>query len=820
MTSRDPADLRLGQLSDIQNCVYRTGSPALHRAIGRVAFAAVSASGVDVVGIRDMLFDNANHYLVAHASNLYSTATVGDSGTFQTATTAAGSGLTLESAHFDNSFFFFNGGFATASSDRNRVAYLSATATATNPSWRPHGMRPVSTTLAPITATGTWTAPATGIYEYWYTEVALYTKDGVAFEIESTYNPPENDPPGTVSVSATSQSVKIPIPEAPINPEATRFYVYRSVRKESLSDTSFPDGQRIGRGTFGTDVLFTDGVAVTGSYNGASATAAGPGAVWANSQNATSENDTYASHTGTTPGYLAFLFPTITVTEPVVGIQVEVDTNSTNPVFATSMMPGTRVALSNDSGATFSPFYISESRTGSTPDFLYTFGSTGSKWGLQWDDGKFTAGVFRVLLEGSLSGTVNVDYVRVRVIDSGTVPEGDEVFPAVVIEESGVTSSVGRHGKPPIATTADLFEDQLVTNDIQQPSFIRYSTPGNPESFPELYFVDFETQDNDQVTNIKALNNRLGVFLRHAIYRMNYLPNELDANFDRGRCQELVSSDLGCVNPMCACRYTGHDGRAQVAFVSDTGIYTTDLFSVSELTDALAWRSILATANSEAIDLINDPEKRELVFHFRNDALGNETMQALHLNYSDEHMVQGKPKISGPVHVRNYDSGTTSYANLKSAWPVRRSSGTTSVYLGYGGAATATAAGAGKVFIETGSTIPANDPAMSFRTRRLYLAGIANEWKLGDLYGYVSNQSGAQTLTYTPFNVKTNDTTGEVTQTSKTAVLGGQILHKVPFHLMEEGLRIDMAVTSGHADLSFENLTIEGEDFGEEDSGK
>jgi hypothetical protein len=101
----------------------------------------------------------------------------------------------------------------------------------------------------------------------------------------------------------------------------------------------------------------------------------------------------------------------------------------------------------------------------------------------------------------------------------------------------------------------------------------------------------------------------------------------------------------------------------------------------------------------------------------------------------------------------------------------------------------------------------------------MYLAGTSNEWKLGEIYGYVSNQAGSQTLTYTPKTTKTNDTSGEVTGSAKAVVLAGQILHKVPFHLGAEGLRIELAVTSGHDDLAYETLTIDGEDFGAEDSG-
>src|SRR3990172_3459866 len=82
VTDRDPAFLEPGQLSGLQNAIYLPGSQALQRARGRSAFGTVSADAVDVDGLRDIQFDNGNHYLVAHATASYVTAAAGDTGTF------------------------------------------------------------------------------------------------------------------------------------------------------------------------------------------------------------------------------------------------------------------------------------------------------------------------------------------------------------------------------------------------------------------------------------------------------------------------------------------------------------------------------------------------------------------------------------------------------------------------------------------------------------------------------------------------------------------------------------------------------------------
>jgi hypothetical protein len=137
--------------------------------------------------------------------------------------------------------------------------------------------------------------------------------------------------------------------------------------------------------------------------------------------------------------------------------------------------------------------------------------------------------------------------------------------------------------------------------------------------------------------------------------------------------------------------------------------------------------------------------------------------------------------------MRNAISNTT--ADLKSAWSVQRSSGATNIFLGYGGsAASATAAGAGTVFRETGTTIPAADPSMIYTTRRMYQAGFANEWRGDEIYGYVGSYTGTPLITYIAQNTKTDDA-GPIEVYRKTITLGGQKLHQVSPRAMFGGLR-------------------------------
>jgi hypothetical protein len=271
---------------------------------------------------------------------------------------------------------------------------------------------------------------------------------------------------------------------------------------------------------------------------------------------------------------------------------------------------------------------------------------------------------------------------------------------------------------------------------------------------------------------------------------------------------------------MCACVYTPDDSATErLAFVSNKGIHSTDGFDFKDLV-SLDWRqTISTTSTSTPIALINDPEESELLFYYRNDAAseGNETYKCLHLNYGGDHLQpDGTCKVSGPVHMRNFT--TPNFASLESAWTVPRSSGAHSVFLGYGGTGAATAAGAGKVYLETGSTIPAEDPSFAFRTRRMYLADVGNEWELDELYNYFSSHTGTQGVQYTLLNLMTN-ATAEASVVQPTYSLSGQVMTYFQANTGQaEGLRIQCAITAGHDDLADEFLILEGKGFGQQDS--
>jgi hypothetical protein len=171
--------------------------------------------------------------------------------------------------------------------------------------------------------------------------------------------------------------------------------------------------------------------------------------------------------------------------------------------------------------------------------------------------------------------------------------------------------------------------------------------------------------------------------------------------------------------------------------------------------------------------------------------------------------------VGGLLHMRNYHVATSAYAPLKSVWNVPRDNGSVDFVFGYGG--TSTAAGAGKVYRETGTSIPSHDDRIQYTTRRMYLAGLSKEWVLNEVYGYAGSYAGGPIVTYTAANTKTNGT-GETTLGSKSITLTGQQLHRVQFKQMCEGLRLSCVITA--TDYRQEIIILDGENFGLEDSGR
>jgi hypothetical protein len=838
-TKPDPSLLEPGQLSAGRNFVYLPGSPAIYRAAGRNVFGAASGAASNVAGLRDAQFDEGPHVLAAVVGSALVTAlATGVSGNFVVlSANLGGVPSQLEAVQYRNRFYLLNGIKTSEGSEigTNKCLYVSATGSAARPSLRQAGMVPVR--YAPtVTATaGTFSLTVTGNYDYWTTEVANIKTDGGTLTLESAFEPPVT----TVSVGSTAVVPIIHMP--PIkNPNLTTHWrIYRSPVKTLVSDPGFPTGYLISElAATGVSAMLSawdSGSTSAGSsfYPSASNSGTNGYADWASASSAYTDNGAFASAIAQTDKYVGqgfYGFAFSGINGNINGLEVTFQayvSNGSGPIPMSVYIAPNRTLTgypekrSINAGSEYRWAYKYSnlvSATTSANAQTITVGSSADTWFGDSSPWPLTPsdfnGNFMVILtmQSNLVGqNVGVDYVSVKpyyqkTMDS-TVP-----FETVVYTYGEEAVQTGRNGPPPSSSTGDVFQDSLVVNDLSDPSLIRYSYSGKPESFPATYFLNFESRENDAVSLIKVVNNRLIVALSGSLWRVNYLPTDNDASFDRGKALEAVSRSYGVVNPMCACVFSPGGDSELLAFVSNQGVHCTDGYSLTTLTDGLDWRGGIMPTGATAIALVNDKENCILKFYFRNPALTPETDMCLPLCYGGGHWVSGRAKVGGLIHVRNVSGANT--AELKSVCQFDHS-GTSRIAMGYGG--NNAAAGAGSVFLELGTTIPAADSTVKFSTRRMYLAGMTNEFALNEVYGYSGSYDGSPVVSYTAKNVKTN-ATAETTSSAKSLTLAGQSLHKVVFRQMCEGLTLNATITASA--YRQESLILDGENWGLEDSGR
>lgn len=246
--------------------------------------------------------------------------------------------------------------------------------------------------------------------------------------------------------------------------------------------------------------------------------------------------------------------------------------------------------------------------------------------------------------------------------DTGIISDTSYRFITISISGSDPLS-IQRDTPPPIWSTGDIFEDSLVVNDIAEPRLVRYSFPGKPHSFPSLYFVGFDTKQQDVVTNIKGLGEVLLVGLRSQIWRLNYLPFETDADFNRGRSRQLISPNHGIMGPDAATLFAMADSAPRLAYVSHDGLYMTDGFNTRLLTQDLNWNTLVNVDTLSTSILVNAQHLWCLFFYFTRAGATGAASELLILSYHPQHIKEGGfLKVAGPAgldtNAADYNSAT------------------------------------------------------------------------------------------------------------------------------------------------------------------
>lgn len=275
---------------------------------------------------------------------------------------------------------------------------------------------------------------------------------------------------------------------------------------------------------------------------------------------------------------------------------------------------------------------------------------------------------------GFLVGTVDipVSIATTTFDDIGNI--SDIPYAILTLSVAGAAASdIERDGEPPAWYTGDIFEDSMVLNDIAEPGVVRYSFPGMPHSYPSLYFIGFNTKQVDRVTCIKSLDAVCVVGLQSQVWRLNYLPNETDSEFSRGRCREVISANHGITGPDAACIFTPVEGASRVAYVSHDGLYMTDGIRTQLLTMDLDWDALVNKSELPNARLVNVQHLWSLFLYYTSNGGSAPNNRVLHLSYHPQHLKEGGYlKVSGPTSL---ECRAADYANNSS----RMFAGTTSV---------------------------------------------------------------------------------------------------------------------------------------------
>jgi hypothetical protein len=695
VTAQAPTELEKGEVQRILNCIYWPNNAGPGRAPGMSLWNGVDVNA-DTTGLAAVRFDNGTQKLLAQNGGKLWLAN-GDIPTSSFASAVNQTdGAHLVAVPYDSRAFIFNG------ANDNWVLQQDGTL-------RQHGLNSSTTTPQDLgmVSTATFSASATGWYEYWYTEVLRMT-DGI--ELENSFT----GKPLSINVTSLSSSPKIGLPSQPANTitgTLLKYRIYRSEQKQLQNDVLFPVGRKLGDIDPTTTFNFTD--TTTTSNTGAHVAASNDSAVVSNNATVTldggaasiadacsvDDSTKYVKFTcGTQAGstnaakVTLYNFGLGAFVGNIVGILVKVQAKATaanigdlavcvgertsantfKDLPITGQYPNgvsNNMVMVNSSIGIRVPLTALRQTITTTTDTDYNFGGTAVKWipnVYGWTASQFDSdfGVQLAAIFSSAAGStdaIRVDLVQMTIYYAGTdanVEKGD-IYDAITVADGDFILNFASRARPPMASTAAFFEGCLVTNDVTKPGRLYWSVPGEPESFPtDIYYLDLPGGQNDAITFIGTVGTKLVVGRQSSLYRINYLPLEQDASFSRGRAHELISDTIGIINPVAACLYIGPDGRQELAFVDGNGLFATDGFAIRSLVDDLTWvdlsRGVFTTQSSVFTDvygITNNPYLQCLII-----GLGNGYYSA---SYAKRHRKGDQPKWAGAVDIRYTISAAT-----------------------------------------------------------------------------------------------------------------------------------------------------------------
>jgi hypothetical protein len=285
-------------------------------------------------------------------------------------------------------------------------------------------------------------------------------------------------------------------------------------------------------------------------------------------------------------------------------------------------------------------------------------------WGVAWTAADLANGTFKVILKKSPTGSVQhlrVTGVKVEVFfSSGSLNLDGKPFRVVTYRDQiGDSVSEPAAGPPPNCNTGDLYQGSLVVNDLGDETAIRFSLPGDPESFPKPYVMRFNTtKRKDRVTCIRTLGQVMLVGMENGIKRVNYLPTEIDTDFHEGLGHEDLASDHGIAGPLAAVKFDWPGRGTYLAYASFAGIFCTDTNATRPLNMDLDWaNTVKLSALSTCVFRVYPKEKWLVLYYCPAGATHNKNTRALVFSYADDKVKNGDElPCTGPLVISGRSS--------------------------------------------------------------------------------------------------------------------------------------------------------------------
>jgi len=235
-----------------------------------------------------------------------------------------------------------------------------------------------------------------------------------------------------------------------------------------------------------------------------------------------------------------------------------------------------------------------------------------------------------------------------QTIDSTSV-QFSYPFPKLDLTIGGVTIPFQKSGETiPNPTTIDVFENQLVCNDLNNPNQIRYGFPDEPGCWPDPYFLTSETNVQDVPIKIRRVGNALVVLMRSQVIRINYLPSEADPDFRRGRVWDIVSSSQGVVGLQAADLVSFDGGAPALVFFSHSyGLYATDGYRCWSVDTDVDWEAEVGELDTV---VVRDFPRLQLVMVSYAAPGATTNNRTILLHYHASHRKDDRLKATGPLH--------------------------------------------------------------------------------------------------------------------------------------------------------------------------